>query len=195
MNQVEQDILRVAIKLFAEKGYVATSVRDIADEVKIKPASLYHYMSGKKDLLKRIMDIYLGQLNDNARKALEKNKSKTESEKLVSLINNHILNHADERLAALVIDTEYRSLEGIHRDEVRKLRSAYEDLWIDVPSKGKESGEFHFKDAKITAYALISLCTSVIHWFREGKTYNISQISEQYADLGLNMVKQIEEGN
>lgn len=189
MNQVEQDILRVTIKLFAEKGYVATSVRDIADEVKMKPASLYHYMSGKKDLLKSIMDIYLGQLNDNAKKALEKNQAQSESDKLVSLINNHILNHADERLAALVIDTEYRSLEGNHKDEVRKLRTRYEDLWIEVLSKGKENGEFHFTDAKITAYALISLCTGVIHWFREGKTYDISQISEQYVELGLNMVK------
>lgn len=189
MNNVEKNILTGAIKLFAEKGYVATSVRDIADEVDIKPASLYHYMSGKKDLLKRIMDIYLGQLNENAKSTLEKNQDSTESEKLVSLINNHILNHTEERLGALVVDTEYRSLEGTNKDEVRKLRAEYENLWIEVLTQGKEKGEFYFKDPKITAYALISLCTGVIHWFREGKTYDISEISEQYAELGLKMIK------
>lgn len=188
MNNVEQKILIGSIELFAEKGYAATSMRDLADKVEIKPASLYHYISGKKDLLKKIMDVYLGQLNKNALKALENNNSNTESEKLVSLIKNHVQNHGEERLGAMVVDTEYRSLEGTDKKEVRKMRNEYENLWINVLTNGKANGEFSFIDAKITAYALISLCTGVIHWFREGKAYNITEISEQYAQLGLQMI-------
>lgn len=189
ISDVEQNILTGAINLFAKKGYTATSVRDIAEAVEIKPASLYHYMSGKKDLLKRIMDVYLGQLITNAEKVLENNNNNTESDKLVSLIKNHVQNHANERLGAMVVDTEYRSLEGIDKDEVRKMRDAYEDLWIEVLTNGKKSEEFNFKDAKITAYALISLCTGIIHWFREGKDYTITDISEQYAKFGLQMIQ------
>jgi AcrR family transcriptional regulator len=67
MNKIaptKQRILLCAIELFASKGYVETSVRDIALAVGIKPASLYNHFSSKYDLLKFMMDDYYDHTRD-----------------------------------------------------------------------------------------------------------------------------------
>lgn len=47
---------RVALRLFTEQGYEATSLRQIADELGINKASLYYYFSGKEAILQSLLD-------------------------------------------------------------------------------------------------------------------------------------------
>lgn len=187
-NDMEQKIIETAIKLFSEKGYAATSIRDIAKEVEMTSASLYYYIKSKKDLLNLIMDRYLCMLITDAKKELSQVEDKGAHEKLKALIRNHVLSHGFNSLAALVVDTEYRSIEGENKEQVRKLRDQYEELWSIVLKEGKEAGEFTINNTKITSYALISLCTGVAHWYREDGELSIEEIAEQYAMLGLKMV-------
>lgn len=191
MIPTEQAIINAALKLFSEKGYEATSIRDIADEAEIKSATLYYYVKNKKELLVDIMDNYLNQLKAVV---LENIDSVEKSEDQVKqLIKIHVENHGREKLAALVVDNEYRSLEGEDREKVRQLRKAYENLWIEILEKGKSEGKFHFEDSKITSFALIGLCTGVAHWYKEGGRYTLDEVAEQYADYGLKMIGFVKE--
>ena len=131
---------------------------------------------------------YLSLLTSDAKKALSSVTKQEPADKLKALIRNHVLNHGFNSLAALVVDTEYRSLEGGNKKRVRKLRDNYEELWLTVLREGKELGVFTFDDLKVTAFALINLCTGVAHWYREDGELSIEKIAEQYAMLGLKMV-------
>lgn len=189
MNEVEQTIIDAAIKLFSEKGYAATSIRDISKEVNMKSASLYHYIESKKDLLDLIMKRYLTELVEGAKQKLNDLPVDEPETELKNLIKFHVESHGKEKLAALVVDTEYRSLEGESREEIRQLRKNYEKLWQEVLERGKRKGVFDFKDAKITSFALIGLCTGVAHWYRDEGALSLHEIAEQYATLGLKMVR------
>lgn len=187
MNQVEQAIIEATIKLFSEKGYAATSIRDIAKSVNITSASLYHYMDNKRDLLELIMESYLIKLIEGAEKAIDQAPCNTT--KLQNIIKYHVQSHGNERLAALVVDTEYRSLEDASKLKIKQLRRKYESIWNNILEAGSREGIFMFPDLKVTSYALISLCTGVAHWYRPHGKFSLREIAEQYAELGLQMVQ------
>ena len=65
------EILEAAAALFAERGYAATSVRDIGERVGLLGGSLYHYIKSKEALFVRIHDIALQIAEDRVRSAIE----------------------------------------------------------------------------------------------------------------------------
>lgn len=187
-TDVEQAIIDAAIILFSEKGYAATSIRDIARAVDMTSASLYYYMNNKKDLLELIMERYLTKLIVTAEDTLNSSPSNDPETQLRNLIKHHVQSHGKHKLAALVVDSEYRSLEGTAKEKIKALRKTYEQMWYEILARGKNAGVFHIDDLKITSFALIGLCTGVAHWFREDGERTIEEIAEQYADIGLKMV-------
>lgn len=62
-NKKELEIALAAVKLFEQKGYRATSVQDIADEVGLQKGSLYHYIQSKEDLLLQIAHQAITEFN------------------------------------------------------------------------------------------------------------------------------------
>lgn len=86
----ERQIFTEASRLFVEKGYAATSMSDIAEAVKITKAGLYHFVSGKEDLLFTIMMFGMDELFDEvvypARLIVDP------EERLRLVIRNHLSN-------------------------------------------------------------------------------------------------------
>jgi len=189
MESVEAKILNAAINLFSEKGYSATSIRDIANEVDLTSATLYHYMKNKKELLDLVMERYLNHLISGAEKVLQHIGNASAEEKLGELIKYHVKTHGNERLPALVVDTEYRSLEGESKQKIKAQRNKYEQIWKDILDEGKRQGQFHFQDLHITSFAIISLCTGVAHWYRSDGRLGLDEIAEQYAIYGQKIVQ------
>ena len=70
MSDRHRDILEAAAALFAERGYAATSVRDIGERVGLLGGSLYHYIKSKEALFIRIHDIALQMAEDRIRAAI-----------------------------------------------------------------------------------------------------------------------------
>ncbi|MHA6250744.1 TetR/AcrR family transcriptional regulator [Oceanobacillus sp. CAU 1775] len=182
----EELIIKSAVKLFSQKGYAATSIRDIAAETELTSSTLYYYVKGKDQLLILIMEKYLKMLlAETESMELE---SKSPDEALASLIGLHVRTHGTEQLPALVVDTEYRSMVGEDREVVKGLRNEYEEKWLRVLERGVEEEVFNIPDVKVTAYALIQMCTGVAHWYVEGKRFSIEDVINQYMELGLQMV-------
>lgn len=187
MNETEKRIHEAALVLFSKKGFAATSIRDIADEVQINSASIYYYIQSKDELLFKVMDRYMDELLQPMMKALQKIQEPVES--LTQMIQHHVEKHSEQRLAALVVDHEFYSLNGTDFATIREKRKQYEALWEKVLKQGKEQGVFEVEDVKITAYALIGLCTGVAQWFQTDGRLTIQDVTRMYINLGLNMVR------
>src|SRR5579875_2526973 len=84
----QKEIALAAIKLFEQKGYHATSVQDIADEVGIQKGSLYHYIHSKEDLLMQIAYEAIVEFNQNLEHILH--TEETSRDKLIQAIENHL---------------------------------------------------------------------------------------------------------
>src|ERR1700736_688556 len=90
-RSVRENVLAAAVQLFAEYGYHAAPLRDIARIAGIQAASIYYHYTNKQALLVEIMETYMRQLNENLERILHKHTSP--EERLHEAIANHIRLH------------------------------------------------------------------------------------------------------
>src|SRR5712692_2819231 len=133
-RSVRENVLAAAVQLFAEYGYHAAPLRDIAKITGIQAASIYYHYANKEALLVEIMETHMRQLNANLERILhEQHEPLT---RLQQAIANHIRLHTSYKNEFFIIDTELRALEGDNRRYMLSLRDHYESLLQELLRDG-----------------------------------------------------------
>ncbi|RAT94119.1 TetR/AcrR family transcriptional regulator [Brevibacillus sp. Leaf182] len=183
----KEKIFQAALRLFARKGFEATSIRDIALEAEVTSSTLYHYMKTKEDLLVAIMQEGLQTLLGNAKEVLA--ELEAPEQQLAVFVQLHVTSHAIDKLTALVVDTEFRALTGNTRVEIARLRSEYELLLQRILTGGLEGGVFTIENTKLAVLALLQMCTGVAHWYSPDGPNSLEEISLNFSDMALALVQ------
>jgi AcrR family transcriptional regulator len=177
-------IVGTALRLFAEKGFAAVGIREIASEVGLSSATLYHYMGSKDDLLQEIMTDRLGRLVTVTRQALT--GLDRPEDKLVTVVRVHVLVHALHPDS--VVDHHIRDLGPKARAAVIALRDEYETIWRSLLAEGTaEPAVFRIGSPKLTRLALLEMCNGVARWYARSGEFAPGDIADYYADLALAM--------
>lgn len=157
-------LLREAARLFREKGYERTTVRDLAAAVGIQSGSLFHHFRTKEEILKAVM-VETIRLNTALMQAAmsSANSNREKLRALVSAELESINGQTGEAMAVLVF--EWRSLSEASRAEVLKLRDIYEALWLDVLTGLKEEGAL-VADPFIVRRMLTGALSWTVTWYR-----------------------------
>ena len=157
-------LLREAARLFRDKGYERTTVRDLAAAVGIQSGSLFHHFRTKEEILKAVM-VETIRLNtavmQAAMEAADSNRDKLRA--LVSAELESINGQTGEAMAVLVF--EWRSLSEASQAEVLKLRDIYEALWLDVLSALKDEGAL-IADPFVVRRMLTGALSWTVTWYR-----------------------------
>jgi AcrR family transcriptional regulator len=180
-RSVREKVLAASVKLFAEYGYHAATMRDIARMTGIQAASIYYHYPSKQALLVEIMESHMRQLNANLERII--NKPQTFQQCLYEVISNHILLHTTFKSEFFIIDTEIRALEDDNRRKILALRDRYEDLIQGLLHEGMTQGVLRQTDIKISSYAIIAMCTEVAQWFRSAGRLSVQQVVEMYFQM------------
>lgn len=180
-RSVREKILAAAVQLFAEYGYHAATMRDIASLTGIQAASIYYHYANKQALLVEIMDTHMRRLNSTLEQIMQ--QQAPVEEQLYEAIANHIRLHTTYKSEFFIIDTEIRALEGENRAAILAQRDHYDSLLQGLLREGMEQGVFRPMDVKITSYALIAMCTEVATWFRPEGRLSVQQIIDIYTKL------------
>ena len=180
-RQMRESILAAAVQLFAELGYHAAPLRDIASIAGIQAASIYYHYANKQALLVEIMDTHMQRLNANLQRILHEQHDP--QQRLYAAIANHIRLHTSYKAEFFIIDTEIRALEGENRAYILSLRDQYEVLLQEILRDGMEQGVFRQSDVKIASYAIIAMCTEVANWFRPSGRYTVQQVIDIYSQM------------
>ena len=180
-RSVRENILAAAVQLFAEYGYHAAPLRNIARITGIQAASIYYYYANKEALLVEIMETHMRQLNANLERILHE-----QHDPLIRLhqaITNHIRLHTTYKSEFFIIDTEIRALEGDNRRYILSMRDHYESLLQDLLRDGMERGVFRISDVKVSSYAIIAMCTEVSTWFRPSGRLTVQEVIDMYSQM------------
>ncbi len=121
-----QLVLEAAAALFCEKGFSATTTREIAARLNIHQASLYYHMSGKEELLYRLSRLTLEAVERQVGESLEDAQNKRD--RLTALMRGHLEGLFENANRALASISEFRSLSPAHRRELIALRGNYSGL-------------------------------------------------------------------
>lgn len=159
-----EDVVTAAGRLFAERGYHGTSMRDLGRELGLQGSSLYSHVSSKEDLLVEVIERGAERFQASAGRAMA--ASDDAKQQLRSLISGHIdvvLDHPEEVKTFL---DEARSLEAPHREQVIAARDAYEQTFRDVIRRGQADGLYSPDiDPKVTAIFILSILNATERWF------------------------------
>ena len=180
-RSVRENVLAAAVQLFAEYGYHAAPLRDIARIAGIQAASIYYHYANKEALLVEIMESHMQRLNANLERIVLSQGDP--SQRLYEAIANHIRLHTTYKNEFFIIDTEIRALEGDKRTYILSLRDRYETLLQELLHDGMEKGIFRQSDIKISSYAIIAMCTEVATWFRPSGRLNVQQVIDIYSQM------------
>src|ERR1700712_790290 len=180
----EDDIYRAAARIFHRKGYAATSLQDIADEVGLLKGSLYYYIDSKEDLLFGITKTIHALASANA--AATRDRGGTASEQLRDLIESHVASFGENLQLIRVFYTDYNALSAERRELVMGERRAYEQYSRDLIQEGQHTGEFcPDLDARVMNNAILTMINTVYMWYVEGQEITGPQTAEEYARLVL----------
>lgn len=178
---MRESILVAAIQLFAEYGYHAAPLRDIARIAGIQAASIYHHYPNKQALLVEIMETHMQLLVSSLERIVQTHDDPLQ--RLHAAIASHIRLHTSYKNEFFIIDTELRALEGENRSYIISLRKKYEALLQDILGDGMQRGIFRQSDAKVSSYAVIAMCTEVATWFRSDGRLTVQQVITIYSQM------------
>ncbi|MFD7709042.1 TetR/AcrR family transcriptional regulator [Streptomyces sp. NPDC059785] len=179
-------LLVAAVEAFAERGYHATTTRDIAGRAGMSPAALYIHYKTKEELLHRISRIGHDKALAILRTAADAEGSA--AERLAGAVRSFVRWHAAQHTTARVVQYELDALGPDARAEIVALRRRSDGAVREIIQDGVAAGEFDVPDVPGTTVAVLSLCIDVARWFNVEGPRTPDEVGALYADLVLRMV-------
>lgn len=148
-----------ASRLFRQKGYERTTVRDIASAVGIQSGSIFHHFSTKEDILKAVMSEALVYFTEKLRDAID--TAKDPHDKLLACIRSELqfTIGPDTTAVMSLLVSEWRCLSEDAQGDILGFRDKYERLWIEVLHKAKKAGLLAGDE-----FVTRRLLAGAIHW-------------------------------
>lgn len=158
------DVVDAAGRLFAERGYHGTSMRELGKELGLLGSSLYSHVDSKQDLLVEVVEEGARLFQASAEQALStEGKARDRLDALVVGHVDVVLNNVD---VARTFLNEARMLDTDHRQRVIEVRDHYEGVFRSVLAEGIGDGSFRFDiDPKTTSIYILSVLNALERWY------------------------------
>lgn len=181
-NNKRTQFFEVALKLFHEKGFKATTMRDIADRMGFKVANIYNYIDSKESLL----EMYLFGTADEYHTAIDNVLASSYSprEKLRAVIAIHVHLPASKPYHRALLTNEWRNLRGEKREQFIDKRREYDQKLKALLIEGMDAGEIRTVDPSIATQVILSSVRWIYWWYaREGPKPNPVEMEKQVIDM------------
>jgi AcrR family transcriptional regulator len=179
----KEQIYSTASNLFSQRGYHATTVRDIARELNLQGGSLYAHIESKEDVLweivNRAADQFLAGVGPIASSDLPA------AQKLREMVRAHAAVVAENLTDATSFLHEWRFLSEDRREAIAARRDRYESLYRQVVEEGMCSGDFAPTDPKIAATLVLSAVNWMPQWFKPSGPLSYIDVADTFSDLIL----------
>ncbi|MGH7821295.1 MAG: TetR/AcrR family transcriptional regulator [Candidatus Binatia bacterium] len=180
-------VLDAALRLFAERGFGVTSIRDIAREAKVNSATLYSHYPSKEHVLAELIDLGHEEYRRRFRKALLESQPDPR-EQLATFVRTHVRMHAEFSMLAVVANAELHLLSDPLGSRSRFIREELSGLFVDIVRRGVELGVFKTPDAWLAAAAIGGMGLRVAEWYRPESGYDIDTVADTYVEFALRIV-------
>jgi AcrR family transcriptional regulator len=181
-----RDITEAALTLFAERGYLGTSMKDIAATLGLRAPSLYNHVESKQQLLSDIMLRTMEDLIEDHKTAI--GTTDDVAEQLRRAMEAHVRYHARNPRSVRIGNAEIWHLEEPAQSKVRSMRREYSRAWRDVIERGVAQGRFDTPSPQLASYAMLEMGIGISLWYREEGPLTESQLAYYYGDMALRLV-------
>jgi AcrR family transcriptional regulator len=173
------EILRAAARVFRRRGLGAAGMREIAEEADLSPGNLYHYFSGKDELLLFCQERTLEHMFAAVQAACDLRASS--AERLGAVLRAHVHALLDEMEGATA-HLEVEALPEDLRRPVIEKRDRYERAVRALVAEGMKRGEFARGDAALVTRAMLGAVNWTARWYRRDGKLGVDEIAGALAE-------------
>ena len=178
-------ISEIALHLFAERGYAAVSMRQIASKVGLQVGALYNYFPDKQTILSELLINHM----ENLLQAWHEQKLPEKSDKLLEFfVDFHIEYHLNRPEEVFIAYMELRNLNPDNFKKIEKLRNKYELILSNILSDGVHKNLFSCEETKIASLAIIGMLKEVNTWYKKDGRISVPEIKNIYQQIVLKAV-------
>lgn len=180
INRKEQ-IIDAAALLFKQKGYASTTMRDLATELGIEAASIYHHIKSKEELLEGICFDMANKFISNAKEVNDIYFNA--EEKLRLAIKLHVETITENQNQSAVFLSEWRNLSEPKLTLFKQLRQQYENQFTIILMDGENEDIFDQVDKKFAVLSILSTINFVNEWYKPDGKMNAAEIAKKLSNF------------
>ncbi|WP_328593751.1 TetR/AcrR family transcriptional regulator [Actinomadura macrotermitis] len=179
-SERREHLVKLAADLFAEKGFQATTVRDIAKEAGILSGSLYHHFDSKESIVDEILSGFFEEIMSAYRGVIERGEDPRAT--IAGLVRIAFGTLEPHRAAITVMQNDWSYLQSMPRfGYLTKSEDEVEKMWVDTIKAGQDDGLFRADiDPKLTYRMIRDTVWVAVRWFKPGGRLNAQGLAEHY---------------
>jgi TetR/AcrR family transcriptional regulator, cholesterol catabolism regulator len=183
-----QEIERVSARLFAHNGYHRTTMRDIARALGMNQASLYHYFTGKEDILFKLMNDAM----DDAMAVLEEicAEKRPPEEKLGAVLQFYTCHYAGDQERLILLVHEGSALPDGKRQILVEKERRYVQLFKGLFQELADRNRMKAVPPSIATFAFFGMVHYTIKWYRKDGPMAPDGLAQSFAEILLRGVLQ-----
>lgn len=175
-EEKKKRIQEIATKLFVEKGFENTTIRDIARATGSNSAAIYYYFENKEGLLYQVLD-------ETASTGLElirqiDQSSQDLKEKLASVTDLYTKHYAVYKDNMKLFVHDQKSLTPEHKENLKKKQRDYVRVVVNLLENLKEQGEMRDFDTNVCGFAFFGMVHLLYRWYDPKGKIKPAQLSE-----------------
>ena len=179
-----EQIYAAASRLFSQRGYHSTSVRDIARELDLQGGSLYAHIDSKEDVLWEIVNRAALAFQSAIAPLVELDVSP--AERLTQMIHAHVGVVVRQLSHVAVFQQDWRFLSEPRLSQIRALRDDYEVHFRRAIADGIARGDFLERDSKLASIFVLSALNAMPGWFQPDGLRTADEVADAFAELVIN---------
>ncbi len=169
-------ILAAAAKVFAERGYRRSNIHDIARELGITAAALYHYTLSKQDMLADICMRAGTQLHEGVKAVIALDLPR--EERLKALFHHHLRLVESNRAIFMILTQERSELPAERLDELLSGERAYFATLRELLEQ-LDGPDYEIPDPGLAALAMLGMLNWVLRWYRSDGAYELDDVADE----------------
>ena len=186
-------IQQAAFDLFARRGYVAASVREVMKACGLTQGALYNHFPSKNQLLATLIQTTQDGLESECQAAIQA-AGDAPAAQLRAFVQAFTQRHCERRTEALVANRDFEWLKPSNLHDIVASRRRIRDMLVLILERGERDGAFRLprvrdrSDARIVAMAILNQCIYVSNWFKPGGSWPQDAVAALHAEMALRMV-------
>jgi len=175
------ELLDVAVRMFYEKGYVETTLQDIADEMGFTKPAVYYYARNKEELLVELYGQIVTSAIDHAREIAD--RGGPGAERFIDLVEQHLNTFLENIEANAVFEVQRTSLSEEAKRTMVGWSRDYTAILAAVYEQGIEDGSLVHMAPRVAVNAVLGMCNTVHRWYSPRRDVSRSELVAQLSGM------------
>lgn len=188
LGDTRRRIVDAAVEAFADRGFHATTTRDIALAAGLSPAGMYVHYASKAAVLAEVSRLGHEAALRLVQDTLADDVPGSSADRLRRCVETFTSWHARHHMVARVVQYELGALEGRDRTAVARTRRTIESLVEAEVRRGMAANQLDVDDAHGVTRAVLSLCIDVARWYDPCGRESADDVGALYGRLALRML-------